>query len=56
MSDLKWGPITCKNVQTRYVWKISNVYEVTVTVTERTIIKTTNLRHGVGTKEVKSHV
>jgi hypothetical protein len=35
VSDLKWGPITCRIVQTRSVWKVNRVYSVTATVTQR---------------------
>jgi hypothetical protein len=32
VSDLKWGPITCRTLQTRSVWKVTRVYSITVTI------------------------
>jgi hypothetical protein len=35
VSDVRRGPITCRTVHTRSVWKVTNAHVVTVTFTQR---------------------
>jgi hypothetical protein len=35
VSDMRRGPITCETVHTRSIWKVTNAYVVTVTITQK---------------------